>query len=149
MVTLFKAHSVREGTDAVLSTLKEGNGKNIIVVPDAFTLAFEASALSRLGKEGSFDLEVMSFARLASVALGNKMKKCLSPAGSVMLLEKVIRKSEKNLRAYARAARKPGFAEEMYAALTAIRNSGVTAERLEKAAESLDGYVRDKTLDIA
>ena len=149
MVTLFKAHSVREGTDAVLSTLKEGNGKNIIVVPDAFTLAFEASALSRLGKEGSFDLEVMSFARLASVALGNKMKKCLSPAGSVMLLEKVIRKSEKDLRAYARAARKPGFAEEMYAALTAIRNSGVTAERLEKAAESLDGYVRDKTLDIA
>ena len=149
MVTLYKAHSVREGTDAVLSTLKEGNGKNIIVVPDAFTLAFEAGALSRLGKESSFDLEVMSFARLASVALGNKMKKCLSPAGSVMLLEKVIRKGEKNLRAYARAARKPGFAEEMYAALTAIRNSGVTAERLEKAAETLDGYVRDKTLDIA
>ncbi len=148
MLTLYKAHSVREGTDAVLSTLKEGNGRNIIIVPDAFTLAFEAGALSRLGKEGSFDLEVMSFARLAGVVLGNKLKKCLSPAGSVMLLERVIRKNEKNLRAYGRAARKAGFAEEMYAALTAIRNSGVTAERLERAAESLQGYVRDKTLDI-
>ena len=118
-------------------------GRAIIIVPDAFTLAFEAGALSKLGKESSFDLEVMSFARLAGVVLGNKLKKCLSPAGSVMLLERVIRKNEKDLRAYGRAAHKAGFAEEMYAALTAIRNSTAKAAIMEFLTSTTSLVMRD------
>ncbi len=148
MLTLYKAHTIESGAEKVLSELKNASGRNIVIVPDAFTLSLETGALERIGKEGSFDLEVMSFSRLASVVLGKKIKSCLSPAGSVMLLEKVIRSRESELKAYGRAAKKPGFAEEMYAALTAIRNSDVSAESLERALSGLTGYVRDKTEDI-
>ena len=147
MLTLYKARTVREGADKVLSDIVYHQGRNIVIVPDPSTLAVEQTVTKTLGAQGVFDVEVMSFSRLAAVTLKKKIKKCLSPAGCVLLMEKVIRACEGDLRHYRRAARKAGFAEEMYAALTAIRNSGVTAERLERAAESLQGYVRDKTLE--
>ncbi len=149
MVTLFRAKSVYLGAEAVLSSLKGRKGRSIIIVPDAFTLSLETGALTKLGREGTFDIEVMSFARLASLALGKDVLKCLSPAGSVMLMEKVIGKCASSLRVYGKVAKKPGFASEIYAAVTAIRNSGVSAEALEAAAGSLSGYLREKTLDVA
>ncbi|MBP5405264.1 MAG: PD-(D/E)XK nuclease family protein [Clostridia bacterium] len=149
MVTLFRAKSVYLGAEAVLSSLKERKGRSIIIVPDAFTLSLETGALTKLGREGTFDIEVMSFARLASLALGKDVLKCLSPAGSVMLMEKVIGKYASSLRVYGKVAKKPGFASEIYAAVTAIRNSGVSVETLEAAAGSLGGYLREKTLDVA
>jgi len=149
MVTFYKAKSVHSAAKGVLAALKETRGRSIIIVPDAFTLSLETGALAKLGLEGTFDIEVMSFARLAAVALGKSIEKCLSPAGCVMLMEKVIRKCEPSLLVYGRVAKKPGFASEVYAAITVVRNSGISVERLTAAAEKLDGYVKDKTADIA
>ena len=148
MVTFYISKSIHSGAEKVLSALKESRGRSIIIVPDAFTLSLETGALTRLGREGTFDVEVMSFARLASVALGKNISKCLSPAGSVILMEKVVRKYRDSLKIYGRAANKAGFAAELYAAVTAIRNSGISPDRLAVAAEHLSGHVRDKTADI-
>lgn len=149
MLTLYKARTVYEAADKLLSEIGKGEGRRIVIAPDPFTLAVEQSVAHKLGKQGIFDVEVMSFARLASVALGGKIKKCLSPAGSVMLMEKVVRAERDKLRCYRRVSGKAGFAAEMYAAITSIRNSGVGADRLADAAEKLQGYVADKTHDIA
>jgi len=149
MLTVCKASTVHTAADYVLSAIREGEGKNVVIAPDSFTLAVEMSVAEKLKKAGTFEVEVMSFARLASVVLGKKIRQCLSPSGSVMLMEKVISEKEEALRIYRRAARKAGFASEVYAAITAIRNSGVEAQDLRRAAESLQGYVKDKTLDIA
>ena len=149
MLTLYKARTVHEAADKVLSEVGKGTGRRIVIAPDPFTLAVEQSIAHKIGKKGIFDVEVMSFARLASVVLGGKIKKCLSPAGSVMLMEKVVRAEKDRLRCYRRVAAKSGFASEMYAAITSVRNSGVSAERLAAAAEKLRGYVGDKTHDIS
>ena len=132
-----------------MSAIKGKNGKNIVIVPDPFTLAVETTVAEKLGAKGVFDVEVMSFARLAAVTLGGQINKCLSPAGCVMLLEKVIREREKDLEHFGKAARKAGFAAELYAAITALRNSGVEPCRLEAAAEKLSGYLAKKTREIA
>lgn len=149
MLTLYKARTVYAAADRVLSEVGARAGKHIVIAPDPFTLAVEESISDKLGKKGIFDIEVMSFARLAGVVLGSKIKKCLSPAGSVMLMEKVVSAEKESLRYYRRAADKPGFASEMYAAITSIRNSGVTAEQLTSAAEKLKGHIAEKTQDIA
>ena len=148
MVTLYKAKSVDSGARGVLSALRKRQGRSIIIVPDAFTLSLETGIFTESDRQGTFDVEVMSFARLAAVALGKDLAKCLSPAGCVMLMEKVVRKYEPSLRAYGKVAKKPGFASEIYAAITAIRNSGIDVERLSAAVDGLSGYVKEKTADI-
>ena len=147
--TLYKARTIHAATDAVLSAVKATEGRHIIIAPDAFTLAVEQTISNKLGKESVFHVEVMSFARLASVMLGEKIKKCLSPSGSVMLMEKVLCAKEKELRHYSGAARKQGFASEVYAAITSIRNSGVSPDQLFAALPLLKGRVEEKTHDLA
>ena len=149
MLTIYSARTVQEGAEKVLSEIKDKEGRNIVIVPDPFTLAVEQTVAEKLGAKGVFDVEVMSFARLAAVTLGGRIKKVLSPAGCVMLMEKVIRSREKELEHFAKAARKAGFAAEMYAAITALRNSGVEPNRLEEAAGKLTGYIAKKTHEIA
>ena len=149
MLTIYKARTVQECADAVLSDIENKSGKNVVIVPDPFTLAVETAVATKLGAKAVFDVEVMSFARLAAVTLGGQIKKCLSPAGCVMLLEKVIRSRAGELEHFRDAAQRAGFAAEMYAAITALRNSGVAPEQLEAVAGKLTGYLAKKTHDIA
>ncbi len=149
MFTIYKSQTAQTAAEKVISTIGK-TGRHIVVAPDAFTVAIEKAISAKLGRKGFFNVEVMSFARLASVFLGNDIAKCLSPSGSVMLMEKVIRKEKDHLLLYASAAEKPGFASEIYAAITSIRNSGVTPDDLF-AIEGKIGrdYVKKKTHDVA
>ena len=148
MFTIYKARTAHLAAEEVVSRI-QGEGRHVVIAPDPFTLAVEKTISAKLGKKSFFNVEVMSFARLASVFLGENVAKCLSPAGSVMLMEKVIRRERENLVHYQKAAGKPGFAAEIYAAITAIRNSGVTPEALYEVEGKLKGYVRAKTHDVA
>ena len=148
MFTIYKAQTAHLAAEAVVSMIK-GEGRHVVIAPDPFTLAVEKTISSKLGKKAFFNIEVMSFARLASVFLGESVRKCLSPAGSVMLMEKVIHNEKPNLLHYQKAAGKPGFAAEIYAAITSIRNSGVTPQALYDIEGRLKGYVKAKTHDIA
>ncbi len=146
---VYKAKTTHLAAEEVLSRI-EGAGRHIVIAPDPFTFAVEKAISDKLNKKAFFNVEVMSFARLASVFLGEKAKRCLSPAGSVMLMEKIIGKEKDSLIYYQNAAGMPGFAAELYAAVTAIRNSGVSPKQLRDAGEGLPaGYVKSKTLDIA
>lgn len=148
MFTIYKAQTAHLAAEEVISAIK-GEGRHVVIAPDPFTLAVEKTISAKLGKKSFFNVEVMSFARLASVFLGEKTANCLSPAGSVMLMEKVIRRERENLVHYQKAAGKPGFASEIYAAITAVRNSGVTPDSLREVEGKLKGYVKAKTHDIA
>ena len=149
MFKLYRAQTAHLAADKVISEISN-EGKYIVIAPDAFTVAVEKTISAKLGKKGFFNVEVMSFARLASVFLGENIKKCLSPAGSVMLMEKVILRRKDNLLHYGKAAGRPGFAAEIYAAITAVRNSGVSPEALLEAMKGVrKEYVRRKTHDIA
>ena len=148
MLHVVKAQTAHLAAEAVVSMIQE-QGRHVVIAPDPFTLAVEKTISAKLGKKSLFNVEVMSFARLASVFLGESVNACLSPAGSVMLMEKVVRREAKNLIHYQKAAGKPGFAAEIYAAVTSIRNSGVTPQALYEIEGKLKGYVRAKTHDIA
>jgi ATP-dependent helicase/DNAse subunit B len=78
-------------------------------VPDKFSLTLEKSILSALKLEGSVNIKVMSFTRFAAVSLKNKIKKCLTPEGSVMLLQKVIGQKKDQLLCYKNVATMQGF----------------------------------------
>lgn len=111
--------------------------ETIVIAPDRFTAFVERGLISTLELESTFGIEVMSFTRLATKLVGRDIKKCLTPEGSVMLISKAILDVKDSLSYYKNVAGADGFAGELYAALTALRNSGMTAEGLKEKAESI------------
>ena len=137
---------------AVMDCLKErlpSGGEHIVIVPDKFTAATERGVLSTLGLGAAFNVSVASFTRLAEKTIGREIERCLTPQGAVMLLAKVIDENRGKLARYGRAAGAPGFAEEFYAALTALRNSGISADELRSAAAAAAPSVADKLGDLS
>lgn len=136
----------------VLKTLKanlDGKSQNVVIAPDRYTASVERGLISALQTDSTFGIEVMSFTRLANKIIGNDIKKCLTPEGSVMLIGKVISDLRDDFVYYKKVAMTEGFASELYAALTAIRNSGVSSEDLLKASEKSSASLKAKTRDIA
>ena len=126
----------------------DGKSQNVVIAPDRFTASVERGLISALGIESTFGIEVMSFTRLAGKLIGNDIKKCLTPEGSVMLIAKVISDNRDKLCYYRKVAMQEGFASELYAALTAIRNSGISSEQLTSA-KHVTASLKMKTRDIA
>ncbi|MDE7373411.1 MAG: hypothetical protein K2N18_05045, partial [Clostridia bacterium] len=121
---------------------------NIIIAPDRFTASVERGIISTLELESSFGIDVMSFTRLANKLVGKDIKKCLTPEGSVMLIGKVIAERYKDFKYYGKVALTEGFASELYAALTAIRNSGISTEMLSEGIDGMPPALKAKTQDI-
>ncbi len=127
----------------------DGKSKNIVIAPDRFTASVERRLIASLGIESTFGIEVMSFTRLANKLIGANIKKCLTPEGSVMLIGKVIADLREELLYYKKVALTEGFASELYAALTAIRNSGISSQELLEASKNMPSSLKLKTRDIA
>lgn len=146
------SNTAHDAYHRVLSELKgrlADGGEHVVIVPDKFTASSERGVIATLGLDAVFNVSVTSFTRLAEKTIGRRIRKCLTPQGSVLLLAKVIDENRGALRYYARAARSTGFAEEFYAALTAVRNSGVTAAQLRAAAVRAPENVKGKFEDMA
>lgn len=146
MIKLYYGNTIDGCTNAVLSSI-EGDRQAIVIAPDSYSFAIETS-ISRL-VERSLDIEVMTFARFAMRLLGNKIKKCLSPEGCNMIMLRAVTECEKDLTYYNASSTKDGFANEIYSSLTAMRSSGITAERLMETAQSMTCFSKNKTKDLA
>ncbi len=148
------SNSARGAYKGVLNHLKQnrdGTSSNVVLAPDRFTASVERGIISSLSLESSFGIEVMSFSRLANKLLGESIKKCLTPQGAVMLIGEVIGKlcDSGELKYYNKVGKIDGFASELYAALTAIRNSGVDSDVLRQTSKKLPIALKNKMEDIA
>ncbi len=131
-----------------LSENRKSGGNHIVIVPDRFTLSMERSILKDLGIMGAFDITVTSFRRLGLRLLGKKAEGCMSAEGSVLLLSKVIFDKKDELKYFVGMHKKPGFASEIYAVLTLVRNSGITVDALKRAIPTLPEITSRKCSDI-
>lgn len=146
MVNIYCGNTLAGCSARILKDIAACQIENVLIVPDRFTLSTELKVLQKYGS--SLNIEVMTFSRLAMRALDNRINKCLSPEGAVMLLAKALDKCRNQLLCYSRICGSINFASEMYASISAIRNSGITLEQLQNAASKMKGYLKDKTQDI-
>ena len=122
----------------------------IILTADRNVANMERVALDTLKNCGAeFRVNVMSFTRFCAKTLGDRVKRCLTPEGSVMLLADVIEKIDKRNFAYYSRVRADSLANEVYAALTALRNSGVSTDVLREKAGKMPLSLRNKAQDLA
>lgn len=146
-LNFFYADTTEEANSACISAIgtvpKDENA--IVIIPDRFSLSVEKDIFEKLRLKASFNIEVVSFSRLASrLTSGGKF---LSKEGTVMLMKKVIKSLDGRLL-YFRRFNSIGFAKEMFAAQASLRSSGVSAETLRSLAESAS-VNREKYLDMA
>ncbi len=141
-----------EGVLKKLTALIKNDEKCVVITTDRMTATVERAILSSLENEGDlkamFNVTVSSFTRIASKMLGGKIGKCLTPEGSVMLLADVIERHKSELHFYQNVP-VDGLSSELYAAITALRNSGVSPENLIESIDRLPYKMRDKVNDIA
>ncbi|MDR3216829.1 MAG: exodeoxyribonuclease V subunit gamma [Clostridiaceae bacterium] len=138
-----------EGVADELKKRRDGEAAHIILVPDEFTMSVERGILTTLRETAAFDIEVLSFSRLAVKLLRQRIERCLTPEGSVMLLKKVIDEKKDDFKYYKRSRELPGFAKDMYAALTELRNSGVSGGDIRAVGGGLKASVKNKYDDLA
>lgn len=151
MLKIITSDTSNTAMDAVIDKIREPIGetlRDVVIVPDAYTLTAEKYVLEHLGLKGSMRIEVVSFSRLAYKELGAHTGKVLSKEGAVLILKKVIALHIDELTHYRKVAETPGFAGEIYAVIASIRNNGVTPDDLEEAINALDGGTKTKNEDI-
>lgn len=148
MVNFYLSNTMSNSSKEMLEAINKNKttGRHILIVPDRFTLSTEYNITKLIGS--SMNVEVLTFSRLAIRVLEGKIKNCLSPEGAVMLLAKTVDKYSDKLLCYSKMGSVKGFVNELYAGISAIRNSGITVEKFEAALSTLKGYVKEKTNDI-
>lgn len=137
--------------DAVFEKIRERRGKGkrqVLIVPDRFMLYYEKAVMDYLDLTACFDIEVVSFSRLANKNMGAKMNDYLSAQGAVMLLRKVIEKNKDKLSCFRGAYNNADFASEIYAVISQIRNSGVSSDMIDGILDELPIKIRNKSKDI-
>lgn len=146
---LYRANNLKALRTAIFDALKKHRGeRNIVIVPDQYSFATEREVLKALGTACAFDVEVASFSRLADKVVG-RAQNMLNKQTCIILMHRVIIEVADKLESYGRASKMRGFAREMYAVITNIRNSGVKPDELSRIVPMLTGGIRDKTKDIA
>lgn len=135
----------------ILKKLKQNytrGEKHLVIVPDRIVLSYEMLVYDYLDIAGSFDIEVVSFSRLADLILAKNAKTMLNKQTEIMLIRKVIEDNKDKLRYYKNAANKIGFAEEILKIISAIRQNGISVDNVENLASQIPVKFKNKTEDI-
>jgi len=152
-ITIYTSNTLNSACGQVIDALGKQNtpgSRHVFIAPDKFSLSIEKEIFDRLSLEASFNIDVVSFMRLAAKAL-NEKSECLSTSGALLVFKKILNRHASALRHYGRVARLPSFASEMYAVVTSFRNNCHTPEDILHAVEGLPegGATRKKAQDIA
>lgn len=115
--------------DAVLDQVKQNReryNKNIIIVPEKYTLICEKQLLNVLNLACSFDCEVVSINRLCARVFG--INEVLDKQGGTMLIQKILQENSSDLSYFKNMYSKLGFAENLYQTIMQFKASGISPD---------------------
>ena len=143
---------ILDGDDHAIKRPK--NGRVFLVTPEQMTLKTEEALLSYLGKEALFQVQVLSFKRLANMVfeeVGQKKVTYLDDVGKTMILYKILKEHQSELQYYGRSIQKAGFISQLKLMITEIIQYHLEEEALAELAKSQseESILRLKLSDIA
>lgn len=108
------------------------------IVPEQFTLQTQRDFVTMHPRKGIFNIDVLSFQRLAFHVLeetGESDRMILEETGKNMVLRKLAKEHEKELRILGRNLKKLGYISEIKSLISELIQYQVTPEMLEKMIE--------------
>lgn len=107
-VNLYTSNTINGSCLAVIDALGAKNKpdtKHIFIAPDKFSLSIETNIFRRLNLQAAFNIDVVSFMRLTTKALGRAGGSCLTKEGALLVFKKVLNRNADKLTHYAGVAR--------------------------------------------
>ncbi len=148
-------------TARILSEIRDlaasGQGRQILIVPELFSHAFERRMAEVSGNIAGRTAEVLSFSRLALrvfAETGGLADRSLTAAGRLLTLYEAIRRVDNNLTVYRGLADRPAMAREVLRVLDECETCTVHPENIFETAEKAreegkNGALADKLTDLA
>jgi ATP-dependent helicase/nuclease subunit B len=128
--------------------------KQVLIVPEQFTLQAEKAFLEATGAFGLLNPEVLSFNRMAYRVFhetGGRNRIVIDELGKHMIIRKIIQDSADRLLLYSGLARERGFIDKIVDSITECKQYEITADQLKDQAGwfEADSLTRKKLLDLA
>lgn len=121
--------------------------KCIVVVPDNFSLNAEKLFFEHLNKTATFNVEFLTFSRLANKVLSENFKNInlVNKNTGLLILSKIIYENKDSLKVFGSPRLKPGVVEELYNTINQFKSSLIFPEEIE---ENKDVSLNNKLKDI-
>lgn len=136
--------------DLIGQGLKQ-NRKQLVIVPDRFSLTMERMILDKLNLTATFDVDVVSFARLSSKMLSKtNAPQVLSSLGATMVIEMLLLEHEKELRCFGNTIKTISFASILFDSIAQLKSCKISPLDLFNSLDSLNNKsLQLKLYDIA
>ena len=130
------------------------NGEDVLViVPDQFSFEYDKMLYNALGAKTFNSIRTSGFNRLAEIIsdkYGSSAGENANENAKIILMYKAVKRLKNGeVKFYKKSLDKGSFISEMNKLVSQLRESGITPEELQVAAESVEGSVSLKLFDIS
>ncbi|MCR4441671.1 MAG: helicase-exonuclease AddAB subunit AddB [Peptococcaceae bacterium] len=118
----------------------------VYLVPEQATFHMEKNLLEFCGLDGTMQVHVLSFQRLAWRVLqetGGGIYPVLDKVGKALILRRILEKNRKQMKAFARVMDTPGFLEKLAEVMAEFKAYNTTPGKFVSCLESLAGPKED------
>ena len=134
MIRLFTGRENIDKERFIYDRIREDAGETFVLVPDQYTLVAEEQALSYLGTDCLFDVEILSMNRLGLRILtekGMESVRMLDKYGRFMLLSRLIKEHKDDFDIFRRSAGKLTFTTMLNDFISEFKQHNCTLEELD------------------
>lgn len=150
-INLYLAQTLRQATKEVIKNVEVSQNldlRNFIVVPDRFSLQAEKLLFQELGISSTFNIDVISISKLASLVLrlsGNEFKTQSNLEG-MLLVYKILIEHQAEFESLKDANLSIDLAKEVFLTISQFKSCEISADKFLKSANEL---ANQKLIDIA
>lgn len=131
-----------------------GSEKNILIVPEQFTLQAEVDLITKMNLDGLVNVQVLSFKRLAfriMSEVGGIKKNLITDLGKIMTLRKIFEDHKNDLKIFSKVYHQEGFLQEFSGLISEMKKNGISDLDLVDYAEKVENsyILKNKILDIS
>lgn len=128
-----KSHRLYQ--ELVDTSIKQPNRRVLLIVPEQYSLQAQRELVQRHPRKGLFQMEVLSFQRLAYrifEEVGGERRVILEESGKSLLLRKVAMEEKENLKTLGLSLGKPGYLAQVKSLISELAQYDVTGEGMER-----------------
>lgn len=134
--------------------LINGEEKNILIVPEQFTLQAEIDLINKMNLDGLVNVQVLSFKRLAfriMSEVGGIKKNLITDIGKIMTYRKIFEENKSKLNIYSKVYHQEGFLQEFSGLISEMKKNGISDLELKEYGEKIeDSFIlKNKMADIS
>ena len=149
IVNIIRTNTVNKGREKLFEFTKENREKSkrtqVYITSDRNQLSLELFICKEFEKNGILDISVYSFNRFVAQMIGTRNKKSLSREGIILLMNKVIKENQGNLKYYTNVNSIP-FTKQIVDAINRLRGSAIEQSVLESQLERLKNVENNQGL---